>query len=108
MEFDDYNHLIMANILEVNVRLDMQHTESNIIILIKLSPGAAINKAKTNIFAGADISDLDLANLNSFIVRLKMIVKPKNIKFKFNVEVLKDPNIFYQATMRNLPPFLTL
>ena len=52
-----------------------------------------INIAKTRSFPGADIgSDHDLVMMN-FRLRLKKIVKPKQVRVKFDLQKLKDPKI---------------
>ena len=70
-------------------------------ILVQNRFRSGINKAKTRTFPGADVgSDHDMVLLN-FRVRLKKIIKPKNIRLKFNLDRLKDPTIAesFQATI---------
>lgn len=55
-------------------------------ILVQNHFQSGINRAKTMTFSGADVgSDHELMIMN-FQVRLKKIIKPKNIIFKFNFE----------------------
>ena len=54
---------------------------------------SGVSRAKTKTFPGADIgSDHDLVMM-TFRVRLKGSKKAKTIRFKFNLDKLKDPNI---------------
>ena len=62
-------------------------------ILLKQRFQSGINIAKMWSFPGADIgSHHDLVMMN-FRLRLKKIVKPKQVRMKFALEKLKDPKI---------------
>ena len=101
LEFATYNKLGLANTYGPHKPSrrwtwhspNGQHHNQIDYILLKQRCRSGINIAKTRSFPGADIgSDHDLVMVN-FRLRLKMIVKPKQVRIKFALEKLKDPKI---------------
>ena len=109
LEFATYNKLGLANTYGPHKASrrwtwhspNGQHHNQIDYILLKQRFRSGINIAKTRSFPGADIgSDHDLVMVN-FRLRLKRIVKPKQVRMTFALEKLKDPNIgeAFQATI---------
>ena len=101
LQFVTYNKLGLANTYDPHKAsrrwtwhsLNGQHHNQIDYILLKQQFRSGINIAKTRSFPGADIgSDHDLVMMN-FRLRLKKIVKPKQVRMKFDIEKLKDPII---------------
>ena len=101
MEFTTYNKLGLANTYgphKASRRWTWhspsgQHHNQIDYIMLKLRFRSGINIAKTRSFPGADIgSDHDLV-MKNFRRHLKKIVKPKQVRMKFDLEKLKDPKI---------------
>ena len=62
-------------------------------ILVKKRHKTSVNVAKTRSFPGADIgSDHDLVMM-TFNIRLKKIKKESNVRIRFDLEKLQDPDI---------------
>ena len=118
MEFATYNKLGLANTYGPHKasRRWTWHSPNGQLhnqigyILLKQRFRSGINIAKMRSFPGADIGrDHDLAMMN-FHLRLKKIVKPKQVRMKFALEKLKDPKISeaFQATIGGKCASLTI
>ena len=118
LEFASFNDMVLANTLGEHKasRRWTWHAPNGIhhsqidYILVQNWYRSGIKTAITQTFPGADVgSDHDLVIMN-FKVRRKKINKPKNIRLKFNLDRLKDPNIteLFQAIGGKFAPLLTL
>ncbi|XP_072051944.1 uncharacterized protein [Amphiura filiformis] len=101
LNFATYNNLVLANTLGKHKASrrwtwyspDGNHHNHIDYILIKKRFRSGVNVARTRSFPGADVgSDHDLVMM-SFRVRLKVIKKPKQLRVKFDLEKLRDPDV---------------
>ena len=101
LEFATFNDVVLANTSghhKASRRWTWhspngQHHNQIDYIQVRKRFRSGVNSARTRSFPGADIgSDHDL--LMTFHLRLKKISEPNNTRLKFDLEKLKDPNVF--------------
>ena len=108
MEFASFNTLVLANIFGHHKASTTwtwhspngQHHNQIDYILVRKRFRSGVNIARTRSFPGADIgSDHDLLMM-TFCLRLrKEISKPKRTRLKYDLEKLKDPNVWKPAKL---------
>ena len=102
LEFATFNDLVLANTFGHHKAFrgwtwhspNGQHHGMTDYILVRKRSRSGVNIARTRSFPGAGIgSDYDLLMM-TFHFRQKRISKQKHTRLKFDLEKLKDPNVF--------------
>ena len=70
-----------------------QHQNQINYILVRKRFRSGVNSAGTQSFPGADIGSDHNLLMMTFYLRLKRISKPKHTRLKFDLQMLKDPNV---------------
>ena len=102
LEFATFNDLVLTNSFghqKASRRWTWhspngQHHNQIYYILVRKRCRSGVNSARTRSFPEADIGRGHDLLMMTFHLRLKKISQPKHTRLKFNLEKLKDPNVF--------------